>query len=197
MRTVVLSVLALVLLGFAFWSGIWYVKQQSVTSHHSDLVIENIERIWKLSTVEAEISELYKFRDYHYYDFSPLRKEALVRVNAKVTAGFDFDQMQLHIDEATKTITLDDFPQPEILSIDHDLEYYDIKQGTFNSFSPEELSALQQRAKDSIQSAAVDRQILNAAGESRDELIDLMTLASKGMGWEVIVNDQKPIPHLD
>ena len=197
MRAIVFSILGLVLLGFAFWSGIWYVKQKSVTTHHSDLVIENIQRIWKLSTVEANISELYKFRDYHYYDFSPLRKEALVWVNAKVSAGFDFDNIELLIDDATKTITLDGFPQPEILSIDHDLEYYDIKQGTFNTFSPEELSALQQRAKDSIQSSAIDRKILNAAAESRDELIDLMTLASKGMGWDILIKDEIPGPVLD
>lgn len=185
------------LLGFAFWSGIWYVQQKTSTIHQSDIVIENIHRIWKLSTVEANVSELYKFSDYYYYDLSPLRKEALVNVNAKVTAGYDFDHIEVEIDEAQKLIIFDGFPAPEILSIDHDLDYYDIKQGTFNSFSPEELSALQKRAKDSIQATAINRQILDSALESKEELIELMILASKGMGWEIVIKDESPLLPID
>ncbi len=197
MRQLLYTLIGLALLGGAFFGGIWYIKKQTVTTHNSDLVIENIERIWKLSTVEADVSELYKFKDYQYYDFSPFRKEALVRVNAKVAAGFDFDQIDISIDEDAHHITFDGFPDPEILSVDHTLEYYDIKQGTFNSFSPEELSALQQRAKDSIQSSAVDRHILSAAAESKEEIIDLMTLATRGMGWEIIIKDTETLPILD
>jgi hypothetical protein len=197
MRQLIYTIIGLALLGGAFFGGMWYIKQQTVTTHNSDLVIENIERIWKLSTVEADVSELYKFKDYQYYDFSPFRKEALVRVNAKVAAGFDFDQIEINIDEDGHQIIFDGFPNPEILSVDHTLEYYDIKQGTFNSFSPEELSALQQRAKDSIQSTAVDRHILNAAAESKDEIIDLMTLATRGLGWEIIIKEGDSLPILD
>lgn len=190
MRNLLYILLALAVMAFAFWSGIWYVKQKTVTSHSSDLVIENIEKIWKLSTVEARISELYKFKDYYYYDFSPLRKEALVKVNAKVAAGFDFDQVEITFNQEAKEIVFQNFPKPEILTIDHTLEYYDIKQGTFNGFSPEELSKLQQRAKDSIRTAAIDQEILSAAADTKDELIDLITLASKGMGWTVVIEDE-------
>jgi len=197
MRNLFYIILALGVLAFAFWSGIWYVKQKTVTSHSSDLVIENIEKIWKLSTVEARISELYKFKDYYYYDFSPFRKEALVKVNAKVAAGFDFDQLEMTFDEELRLITLSNFPQPEILTIDHTLEYYDLKQGTFNGFSPEELSKLQKRAKDSIQTAAIDQEILSAAADTKTELIDLITLASKGMGWTVVIEDEKEPVLLD
>lgn len=197
MRNLLYIILALGVLAFAFWSGIWYVKQKTVTSHSSDLVIENIEKIWRLSTVEARISELYKFKDYYYYDFSPLRKEALVKVNAKVAAGFDFDQLEMTFDEGSREIVLHNFPQPEILTIDHTLEYYDLKQGTFNGFSPEELSKLQQRAKDSIRTAAIDQEILAAAADTKAELIDLITLASKGMGWTVVVKDKEEPVFLD
>ncbi len=197
MRNLISVILVIGLLIFAFMSGIWYVKQKSITTQSSDLVIENIEKIWRLSTVEARISELYKFKDYYYYDFSPLRKEALVKVNARVAAGFDFDEVSLTFDEQSQEILLNNFPQPKILTIDHTLEYYDIKQGTFNGFSPEELSKLQQQAKDSIQTAAIDQEILSAAAETKDELIDLITLASKGMGWSIIIEDDKSPVLLD
>ncbi len=189
MKQVVIAVLAFALLGFAFYSGKWYTKQQYTEKHRSEVVLENIEKVWKLSTVEANLSEIYKFQDYYYYDFSPLRKSALIRVNARVQAGFDFDSIGIQISEENRLIRFSQIPEPEILSIDHDLEYYDITEGTFNSFTTEELNALQSRAKDSIRTAAVTMNILNEAQSSKSEIKKLIALAVSGMGWEVIFDE--------
>jgi hypothetical protein len=184
----------ILVLGFgvaAFMSGTWYIKQQQHQEVRAEVVLESIKKVWKLSTVEATISEIYAFRDYYYYDVSPLRKTALVKVNAKVLAGFDFDSITIVFDELTQTLTLSNFPEAQILSIDHDLSYYDLQQGSFNGFTPEDLTKLQARAKDSIQNDAIKSNILKEAAGSKAEMLGLLSLAAKGMGWTVVIDEPK------
>lgn len=191
MKGLIYTLLVVGLLVMAFLAGTWYIKQQQHQEHRAELVLENIEKVWKLSTVEATISEIYKFKDYYYYDVSPLRKTALVKVNARVQAGFDFDSIQIEMNEDTRVIEFAGFPSAEILSVDHTLSYYDIQQGSFNSFSPTELTDIQARAKDSIQSAAIKSNILVEAEQSKADMIELITLAAKGMGWAATFNHEE------
>lgn len=49
------------------------------------------------------------------------------------------------------------FPEPEVLSIEPDLQFYDIKNGIFNSFSPTDLTNLNQEAKEHIKKNTGER----------------------------------------
>ena len=62
------------------------------------------------------------------------RKKALVVINAKAHVGFDLSKIQMDSDVKTKTLTLFHFPEPEVLSIETDLNYYDKSDGMFNKF---------------------------------------------------------------
>lgn len=193
MKGLVYTILGLGILTLAFFSGTWFIKQQQHQEHRTEVVLENIEKVWKLSTVEATISEIYKFKDYYYYDVSPLRKTALVKVNAKVQAGFDFDSIEIVVNEDSRIIEFNGFPEAEILSVDHELSYYDMQQGSFNSFSTEELTSLQKKAKDSIQAAAIKSNILKEAEASKQDMIELINLAVNGMGWTAKFNTEETI----
>ncbi|MBK9982670.1 MAG: DUF4230 domain-containing protein [Saprospiraceae bacterium] len=41
-------------------------------------------------------------------------------------------------------------PPAEILSVDHDLDYYDLSEGFFNSFSTEDYNKINADAKDFV-----------------------------------------------
>ena len=65
-------------------------KYESVKA---DVIIEQMREVAKMVSVEVNVSEMYNHKEYYSWDISPLRKSALVRVNAKVMAGFDLDKM--------------------------------------------------------------------------------------------------------
>ncbi|NTW34279.1 MAG: DUF4230 domain-containing protein, partial [Bacteroidetes bacterium] len=71
-------------------------------------------------------------------DVSFFTKKALIRVKARILAGFDFEKVKISVDEKSKTVTISNIPPPQILSMEHDLDYYDITEGIFNSFSTED-----------------------------------------------------------
>jgi len=119
------------------------------------------------------------------------RKKALIRVNAKASIGYDFEKVKLTIDQDSKTITIDDFPEPEVLSIDHDLDYYDISQGTFNTFTNEDYNKINKRAKDYVKTLAGEGELIESAREQKDELVSTLQLLLDGLGWKLIV-EEKP-----
>jgi len=174
----------------------WYVgfKKQfgaPEVTENSAVMLEKIQKVFKFVAAEGEISEIYDYKDYQYYDISPLRKKILVRVNAKVLVGYDFEKANFTIDEATRTITIDSLGPAEVLAIDHDLDYYDIQEGTFNYFSEEELNEINEKAKNYAASIVKDSDLFNVAAEQKDDLIDMMTVTATAAGWEVIIGEEK------
>ncbi len=157
-------------------------KKESAT-----VVLNSIQKVSKLVTVEGHLSEVYDYKDYYYYDFFPFRKKVLIRVNAKVSAGYDFKGLAMTIDEKNHEIRIDSFPDPSIISLDHDVDYYDIREGAFNNFSEEELTEIQQRAKKFIQDKAIDSQLMERAVEQKEEYISMLKLVLETMGWRLSI----------
>ena len=77
-------------------------------------------------------------------------KKALLRVNAKVSAGYDLKKLNIKVDSKTKTIHIGPMPQVEILAVDHSLDYFNIEEGVFNSFTPQDYNKINANAKDYI-----------------------------------------------
>ena len=173
----------------------WYVgfKKQWAAPHvteNSTVMLEKIQKVFKFVAAEGEISEIYDYKDYQYYDISPFRKKILVRVNAKVLVGYDFEKASFKINEATRTITIDSIGPAEVLAIDHDLDYYDIQEGTFNYFSEEELNEINEKAKNYAASIVKDSDLFEVANKQKDDLIDMMRVAATSAGWEIQVGEQ-------
>jgi lipopolysaccharide export LptBFGC system permease protein LptF len=174
--------------------GAWYMglktslfkkyEQESAT-----VMLDKIEKVVKLVAVEGNISEIYDYKDYYSFDIAPFRKKALVRVNAKVSAGYNFENMVIDVDETNKIIIIRNFPEAEILSIDHDLDYYDITQGTFNKFTTEDYNKINSRAKEYVAEKAKDNKIIDAAQEQKKDLLDMISLLVKAGGWEIRIED--------
>lgn len=192
-----LSRLSLIVFALIITAGIgWYVGFKSTLgkknqSEEISLVMEKIKKVNKWTTVEAYYSEIYNYKDYYYYDFSPLRKKALIRVKAKVSAGFDFESIAFETSEADKSIIILDFPKPEILSIDHDLDYYDISEGTFNSFSVEEYNQINNNAKEYILQKALESKLLQEAEANKAEWVEMLRFTVNSTGWKLIIKDEE------
>jgi len=175
--------------GIAWYLGFTSDFGKKKKSEDLGVVMEKMKKVNKWTTVEAYFSEMYNYKDYYYYDFSPLRKKALIRVKAKVAAGFDFESIQFEIKEAEKIIIIHKFPAAEILSIDHELDYYDITEGTFNSFTADEYNILNKNAKDFIQQKALESPLLKEAEANKEEWMDMIRLTIQASGWDLQIRE--------
>lgn len=63
-----------------FFNDLFSKKDNSTVD--STIVVEKIQKVLKLVTVEGNFSELMKYQDFDYIDFPGFRKDAIVRVNA-------------------------------------------------------------------------------------------------------------------
>ncbi len=189
----------LVLLLIVFGSGIyvarwwWQQQQQLKVQEQSDVLLEKVRAVAKLITVEGQFSELYSYKEIWGYDWSPFRKKALLRIQATVQVGYDLEKMHIEMQPDKRTIIISNLPEPEILSIDHTIDYYDIQEGTFNYFTPEDYSKLNARAKEFIRQKALQSNLLELAVRQGNEMLELIEFMAESAGWKVQYQSDVPI----
>ena len=119
-------------------------------------------------------------------------KKVLVRVRATVSAGYDLERLHLEADPATKTIHMSALPEPEILSIDHTLDYYDISEGLFSSFTPDDYNRINKRAKELIREQALNSNLMPAAREQAGKMLELIRFMVESAGWTLVIEGESP-----
>ncbi len=177
--------LVILLVAVAFWYGLKMSFSKKYESVKADVIIEQMREVAKMVSVEANVSEMYNHKEYYSWDISPLRKSALVRVNAKVMAGFDLDKMVFTVDSINRTIIISNIPSSEIIAIDHDLDYYDISEGVFNKFSENDYNKINAKVKLLVEKKALESDILSKADLQRDKLLDLYENMIEAMGYRL------------
>lgn len=182
----VLGFIAVFIGGFWIARSVFMPRERVVTQAEASVLLEKMKTVAKLVTVEGYFSELYNHKDYWRYDWWIFRKKALLRVKAKVSVGFDLEGLDIKADTATKTITIKNIPkEPEIISIDHDIDYYDISEGSFNTFTPEDYNKINKKARDLIEQKAKESDLIKQAREQGIEIIDLIRFIGESSGWTV------------
>jgi hypothetical protein len=178
----------LVALTLAFGAGLatcfwWHHKATPKSEEQAKILLEKVKTVAKLITVEGYFSEVYNYKDYWGYDVFLFQKKALVLVKAKVSVGYDLGQMTMNADGKTKTLIISQLPEPQILSIDHDLSYYDISEGTFNSFSAEDYSKIQEKVKDFIKQKANESDLNQRAKTQGNQMLEVIKFMTESAGW--------------
>lgn len=185
-KPILIAILFVLAIAAAWYSGYKSTLFQTHSEENTQVLLNRIEKVMKLVAVEGHFSEVYNYKDYQSLNWEMFTKKALIRINAKASVGYDFEKLKLNIDSRDKTITIEDFPAAEVLSIDHDLDYYDISQGTFNKFKSEDYNEINRRAKEYIRKAAETGDLMQSAEEQKEELINTLRLLLKGMGWTLV-----------
>ena len=191
-QLIFLSIL-IIAISAVFW---FYMKNQLFEvqkAENTTIILEKIKTVTKLISVEGQFSELYHYKESYDYDFFNLfSKKIILRVTAKVSVGYDFEKVNINIDSITKTVTLNELPHPEILSIDHDLDYYDITEGSFNKFTTDEYNMINKKAKELIASKAKNTPLLAAAEKQKNDYLIMMDMALKSGGWKLVIKNTLP-----
>jgi hypothetical protein len=172
-----------------YWAYSFFRKKKSkeLTVHQSHVLLEKMKSVCKLVTVEGDFAEIYKYENTkeHFMSLLSSKKKALVVINAKAQIGYDLKKLIMNADNERKKITLTNFPQPEILSIETELEFYDIKNGMFNSFSPNDLTTLHQEAKNHIREKIPVSGLMDTARKEALEAVLLIESIVATIGWKL------------
>ena len=178
----ILLVVGTFALGFLINS---YFFKGHVSTENSQVMLEKIKNVCKVINVEGYFTEVYDYKDYWGYNISFFQKKALVRIKAKVSMGYDMNKIIFKSNPMTKTISINKLPEPEILSIDHDLDYYDITEGSFNSFTTEDYNKINANAKDFIKKKVETSGLKDAAMKEGDKMLEVIRFMVESMGWKL------------
>ena len=172
-----------------YWLFSFFRRKQNkeTTEVQSTVLLERIKNVCKLISVEGDFAEIYKYENTRerFMSLVSSKKKALIVINAKVHIGYDLQQIQLQANNAKKQIVLSAFPQPQILSIEPQLEFYDIKNGLFNSFTPNDLTSLNQEAIKHIRDKIPQSGLMETARREALEAILLMEQLVETIGWKL------------
>lgn len=186
------SLLLIVAIGVVVFLGTrWWYQQEDPPKEEvsATVLLERIQPVLKLITVEGEFSELYDHKDSWTYHravagLPAFQKKAILKVNARASVGYDLEGMRLETDEQRRTITLQLPSQPQLLSLEHDVDYYDITEGIFNRFSPRELSMLNAKAKQEVLRKVPESGLFQQAERERGKLIETIRSIVEQAGWQ-------------
>jgi len=164
-----------------------YVQSNNLTKSQSLLLLDKIKKVCKFITVEGDFAEIYHYEDVkqRFLKLITSRKKALVIINAKAHVGFDFSKVNLLANRKAKTIVLKNFPKPEVLSIETDLNYYDKKDGMFNKFEASDLTELHNEAKLHIMDKVPESGLYKVARNEALEAILLIENIVQTIGWKL------------
>ncbi|WP_299120345.1 DUF4230 domain-containing protein [uncultured Winogradskyella sp.] len=173
----------LVTLGLVTIYRQWKTKQ--TTNAQSIMLLDKVKRVCKFITVEGDFAEIYHYEDVKekFLKLISSKKKALVVINAKAHIGFDLSKVQMSSNPKTKSVILSHFPQPEVLSIESDINYYDKSDGMFNKFDASDLTELHSKAKEHIREKIPESGLYNVAKLEALEAIQLIENLVETIGW--------------
>jgi hypothetical protein len=190
MDSVLLAFLGLILgaiLMYWLYSFFNVKKKKELVEHQSTVILDKIKSVCKLVSVEGDFAEIYKYENSKegFLNILSSKKKALVVINAKAQVGYDLKKLKIEADTNTKRVILKSFPEPEVLSIEPELQFYDIKNGLFNTFSPDDLTQLNLKAKEHIHEKIPESGLLDSAKKEALQAVLLIEKIVETIGWKL------------
>ena len=162
-------------------------KRKELTEHQSTVLLEKIKSVCKLISVEGDFAEIYKYENTkeRFLSLVSSKKKALIVINAKAQIGYDLQKIFMHADNEKKKIILTNFPEPEVISIEPELEFYDIQNGLFNTFTPNDLTSLNKEAKKHILEKIPESGLMDTAKREAVEAVLIIEKIVETIGWKL------------
>jgi len=156
-------------------------KEQSV------ILLEKMKSVSKLITVEGNMNEIMHFQDEKssMLNMVSSTKKAIIMANAKVFIGFDMKKMRFEANPNKRQIKVLIFPEPEVLSMETHLDYYDIKNGLFNKFDATELTELNKKVKQNFKDKIPESDLFYNAKLKALDSLKIMEQMVDTFGWKL------------
>lgn len=188
----------LAVFGLGAWLASWFYQRQAeeVSRSQSVVLLEKVEKVCKLVTVEGNFTELYdesNIRKFTVYLPLPttwsFSKQAILQVTGRVLVGYDMEGVNISLDSTRKQLLIRNLPEPEILAIDHQVQYKNLDESFFNSFTPEDYTRLNQNAKEVLRRKAEESTLMQEARQQGNQLLDVIRFMAESVGWTAVVEE--------
>jgi len=189
------------ILSYWVYSFIRRKKRKEVIHRQSTVLVEKIKSVYKLISVEGDFAEIYRYEQTkdQLLSLFKTKKKALVIVNARIQIGYDLTKIMMHADEDRKKIILKNFPEPEVLALTPEMEFYDIRNDLFYAFTPDDLTQITKEAKQHLLNKIPESGLMDQARKEALEAVLLIEKIVETIGWKLdytaleIVPGKKPI----
>ncbi len=194
--------IAFALGGYLAWQ--FTKPSERVDISESRVLLERIRKVCKLVTVEGDVTETYKGGDIKNFTFYlpfpttlPAEKQAIINVTGTVMVGYDLKQLSIEMDETNKRLRISNLPEPTVLSVDHEISYFNIEESWFNSFTASDFTKLNKEAKEKLKEAAEESRLIEEARQQGMQLFDIIQFMAEASGWTVefegLVVEEPPV----
>lgn len=194
-------ILAMALGGIVAWQIVSHYHAKKFSAPKQDVatesfvLLERIEKVFKVVLAEGYFTEIYDHNTKRdFFGIFKTNSKALVVAKAKVSVGYDFSKMRFRREHGTRTLVIEHFADPEIISIDTDYKFYDINQGILNKFDNEDYTAILVEAKKLMQDKAQASDLPEIA---QKQIEFMMQQLCASIGWQLEYEKVlEPIPVL-
>lgn len=182
-----LAIIGIALLVF-FLTREFYRPEAAHERTDSTVLLERIRPVLKLVTVEGDFSELYVYQKgetrYEWLNsFTPFQKKAILRVKGRASVGYDLEQLGLEVDESSFTVRLKELGAPTLLSLEHDVDYFNMEEGSFSRFTAGDHTRIQREAKGLIRDQVAKSGLYSEAEKRRGEMLTIVKALVEQAGW--------------
>lgn len=163
--------------------------KREILEANTALIQKELKNVGKLIVTEGSYAQVFSYSDSKdlLYGMFDARKKALIVVNAKATIAYDLSKVNTTVDEATKTVTITDIPEPE-LSINPNIEYYDVTQDYLNQFTASDYNKIKQRVEKSLRKKIEASELRTNAQNRLISELQKIYILTNSMGWTLQYN---------
>lgn len=153
------------------------------------LIQKELKNVGKLIVTEGSYAQVFSYNDSKdlLYGMFDARKKALIVVNAKATIAYDLSKITKIVDENTKTVIITDIPEPE-LSINPNIQYYDITQDYLNQFTASDYNKIKERIEKSLRKKIEASELRTNAENRLISELQKIYILTNSMGWTLKYN---------
>lgn len=157
-----------------------------VIKESTSLLQEQLKNVSKLVVTEGHFSEVFNYENSKeiFGDYLTAEKKALVIVNAKVSIAYDLKKLTYKIDEETKTLQILSIPEHEI-SMNPDLEYYDIQDDFLNAFEAEDYNNIKDSVNKSLLETVEKSALVSNAQNRLISELSKFYILTNSLGWKL------------
>lgn len=182
-----------IVIAFVIVFGLRYCENKKgnreILEANTALIQKELKNVGKLIVTEGSYAQVFSYNDSKdlLYGMFDARKKALIVVNAKATIAYDLSQINTEVDEATKTVTITNIPEPE-LSINPNIQYYDVTQDYLNQFKASDYNKIKQRVEKSLRKKIEASELRTNAQNRLISELQKIYILTNSMGWTLKYN---------
>lgn len=189
MRNILLGIV----IAFVIVFGLRYCENKKenreILEANTALIQKELKNVGKLIVTEGSYAQVFSYSDSKdlMYGLFDARKRALIVVNAKATIAYDLSKVKTDIDETTKTVNITNIPEPE-LSINPNIQYYDVTQDYLNQFTASDYNKIKSRVEKSLKKKIEASELRTNAENRLISELQKIYILTNSMGWTLKYN---------